>query len=82
MQHVTAFSRAQTVPAGPATARLEPRRAAVQNDLGRVVFQEGQLSQAIMHFEEALRLDPEWRPARWNLRVARMNEMWFRSRTP
>lgn len=74
MQHVTAFSRAQTVPALPVTAHLPPCRADV--------FQEGQLSPAIMHFEEALRLDPELRPAQENLPVVRMNEMRIRSRTP
>jgi tetratricopeptide (TPR) repeat protein len=64
------------------TARLQPRRADVQNDLGSVFLQEGRLSQAIAYFEEALRLDPELQAAKENLRLARLSENRFRSRTP
>ena len=53
-----------------AAARIAPRRAIVHNMLGIIFLRQGQTSQAILQFAEALELDPNDSYAAENLRRA------------
>ena len=53
-----------------AAARVAPRRAIVHNMLGIIFLRQGQTSQAILQFAEALELDPNDSYAAENLRRA------------
>ena len=63
-------------------AHLQPDRADIRTDIGNVFAQRGMISQAIIQYEEALRLDPQFRPAQDNLRLAKGSQSRFRSRSP
>jgi len=52
----------------------------VRNNLGNIYLQQGQISQAVVQYEEALRLDPKFKSAEENLRLAKASETRFRSR--
>jgi tetratricopeptide (TPR) repeat protein len=54
-----------------------PNLAIGHNSLGRLYLAEGQISQAIVQFGEALRLDPNYKEAQENLRVAKANDAQF-----
>jgi tetratricopeptide (TPR) repeat protein len=55
-------------------ARLDPRRGPVHNMLGIVSIRQGEISQAIAQFNEALRLQPDDVYAAENLRRAQAME--------
>jgi tetratricopeptide (TPR) repeat protein len=50
--------------------RLKPDFAEAQTNLGTALVRKGKLDAAIAHFESALRANPEFAPARNNLRNA------------
>jgi len=52
-------------------SELNPKLAQPHNYLGKVLMREGNTSQAIAQFEEALRLHPDFPEAEQNLRVAK-----------
>jgi Flp pilus assembly protein TadD len=45
--------------------------AKIDNYLGKILMREGKVSEAIVQFEEALRLHPDFPEAEENLRVAK-----------
>jgi Flp pilus assembly protein TadD len=53
-----------------ATVRFDPKRAAAYNNLGLVFLRQGKISQAIVQFNEALRIRPDDPDATQNLRLA------------
>jgi tetratricopeptide (TPR) repeat protein len=59
-----------------------PKLAIVHNSLGRVYLAQGQISQAIVQFGEALRLNPDYKEAEENLRVAKASDAQFLQQTP
>jgi tetratricopeptide (TPR) repeat protein len=104
MQLLSAFSRPQTIPVGPATAprknlwildswrdlilgeaeghyvaalRADPKLTVAYNNLGKVYLSQGQISQAIVQFSEALRLNPNYREAEENLRTAKASDQFL-----
>ena len=60
-----------------ATLRADPNRATAYNNLGLVFLRQGQISQAIAQFNEALRVKPDDSDAAQNLRLARAQEPRF-----
>ena len=60
-----------------ATIRLDPNRAAAFNNLGSIFLQQGKISQAIVQFNEALRLKPDDAGAAQNLRIAQARNPHF-----
>ena len=58
-----------------------PRLAIAHNSLGRVYLAQGQISQAIVQFGEALRLNPDYKEAEENLRVAKASDAQFLRQT-
>jgi tetratricopeptide (TPR) repeat protein len=54
-----------------------PKLAVARNSLGRLYLAQGQSSQAIVQFSEALRLDPDYKEAKENLRIAKASDAQF-----
>jgi tetratricopeptide (TPR) repeat protein len=59
------------------TVRLDPKPATAYNNLGIVHVRQGQISQAIVQFNEALHIQPDEPSAAENLRLARAQERRF-----
>jgi Flp pilus assembly protein TadD len=55
-------------------SNLNPKLAQPHNYLGKVFMREGNLTQAVLQFEEALRLHPDFPEAEENLRIAKQSE--------
>src|SRR5438270_11560688 len=49
----------------------DPKLTVAYNSLGKVYLSQGQISQAMIQFSEALRLNPEYKEAEENLRIAK-----------
>jgi len=60
-----------------AAVGADPRLAVAHNSLGRIYLNQGQISQAIVQFGEALRLNPDYKEAEENLRVAKASDAQF-----
>ncbi len=60
---------------------LEPKKAEAMNGLGVAFLRQGQISQAIACFDQALRVDPAFAPAEENLQLARASDR-FSARRP
>ena len=56
---------------------LDPKPATAYNNLGLVHLRQGQISQAIVQFNEALRIQPDEPSAAENLRSARAQDRRF-----
>ena len=54
-----------------AALRADPELTVAYNNLGRVYLAQGQISQAVVQFNEALRRNPGYKEAEENLRVAK-----------
>ena len=54
-----------------AALRADPELTVAYNSLGRVYLAQGQISQAVVQFNEALRRNPGYKEAEENLRVAK-----------
>jgi len=63
-----------------AALRGDPKLTVAYNNLGKLFLSEGQISQAIVQFSEALRLNPEYKEAEENLRIAKASDQ-FRQQT-
>jgi len=61
--------------------RADSKLAVAHNSLGRVYLTQGQISQAIVQFGEALRLNPDYKEAEENLRVAKASDTQFLQQT-
>ena len=59
----------------------DPKLAVAHNSLGRLYLTQGQISQAIVQFGEALRLNPDYKEAEENLRVAKASDAQFLRQT-
>ena len=59
----------------------DPKSANAHNSLGRVYLAQGQISQAIVQFGEALRLNPDYKEAEENLRIAKASDAQFLQQT-
>jgi tetratricopeptide (TPR) repeat protein len=59
----------------------DPKLAVAHNSLGRLYLTQGQISQAIVQFGEALRLKPDYKEAEENLRVAKASDVQFLRQT-
>lgn len=59
----------------------DPKLAVAHNSLGRLYLTQGQISQAIVQFGEALRLNPGYKEAEENLRVAKTSDAQFLQQT-
>jgi tetratricopeptide (TPR) repeat protein len=64
-----------------ATLSADPNLAVAHNNLGRLYLAQGQISQAIVQFGEALRLNPEYKEAQENLRIAKASDAQFLRQT-
>ncbi len=62
--------------------RSNPKLAVAYNSLGNLYLKQGQVSQAIVQFSEALRLDPSYKDAEENLRIAKASDAQFFPRAP
>ena len=60
---------------------VDPKLAVAHNSLGRLYLTQGQISQAIVQFGEALRLNPDYKEAEENLRVAKASDAQFLRQT-
>jgi Tfp pilus assembly protein PilF len=60
-----------------AALHADPKLAIAYNGLGRLYLSQGQISQAIVQFGEALRLNPDYKEAEENLRIAKANDAQF-----
>jgi Tfp pilus assembly protein PilF len=63
-----------------AALRGDPKLTVAYNSLGKLFLSEGQISQAIVQFSEALRLNPEYKEAEENLQIAKASDQ-FRQQT-
>jgi tetratricopeptide (TPR) repeat protein len=54
-----------------AALRADPKSTVAYNSLGKVYLSQGQISQAMIQFSEALRLNPAYKEAEENLRIAK-----------
>ena len=63
-----------------AALRGDPKLTVAYNNLGKLFLSEGQISQAIVQFSEALRLNPEYKEAEENLQIAKASDQ-FRQQT-
>ncbi len=63
-----------------AALRGDPKLTVAYNNLGKLFLSEGQISQAIVQFSEALRLNPEYKEAEENLQIAKASDQ-FRPQT-
>jgi Tfp pilus assembly protein PilF len=63
-----------------AALRGDPKLTVAYNNLGKLFLSEGQISQAIVQFNEALRLNPEYKEAEENLQIAKASDQ-FRQQT-
>jgi tetratricopeptide (TPR) repeat protein len=54
-----------------AALRADPKLTVAYNNLGKVYLSQGQISQALVQFSEALRLNPEYKEAEENLHTAK-----------
>jgi Flp pilus assembly protein TadD len=63
-----------------AVIKQAPGRADALNGLGLTFLRQGQTSQAIVQFDQALELKPDFTEAAENLRIARASESRFQSR--
>jgi Tfp pilus assembly protein PilF len=61
---------AEAIEAYDAALAERPKDATILNNRGFSYFMQGRVDEAIVDLERALRLDPELRPARYNLRLA------------
>jgi tetratricopeptide (TPR) repeat protein len=70
-QSATRGSMEQAVAYWREALRYRPEDAALHNDLGAVLARLGRVQEAIPEFETALKIDPNFEPARRNLAAAR-----------
>jgi Tfp pilus assembly protein PilF len=63
-----------------AALRGDPKLTVAYNNLGKLFLSEGHISQAIVQFSEALRLNPEYKEAEENLQIAKASDQ-FRKQT-
>jgi Tfp pilus assembly protein PilF len=63
-----------------AALRGDPQLTVAYNNLGKLFLSQGQISQAIVQFSEALRLNPEYKEAEENLQIAKASDQ-FRQQT-
>jgi Flp pilus assembly protein TadD len=61
--------------------RADSKLAVAHNSLGRLYLVQGQISQAIVQFGEALRLNPDYKEAEENLRIAKASDAQFLRQT-
>ena len=54
-----------------AAIRVDSKQTAAYNNLGKLYLTQGQISQAMAQFSEALRINPDYKEAEENLRLAR-----------
>ena len=64
-----------------AALRADPKLAVAHNSLGRLYLSQGRISQAIVQFGEALRLNPDYKEAEENLRIAKASDAQFLPQT-
>jgi tetratricopeptide (TPR) repeat protein len=64
-----------------AALRADSKLAVAHNSLGRLYLAQGQISQAIVQFGEALRLNPDYKEAEENLRTAKASDAQFLQQT-